>query len=232
MRRRVVCPRSHPASPYLRRPLGRLRHRSQCFSGGMPPGPPLSPYRAPGGLGGCHLRGLASLATCGGMLRGAAGAACCYAASPLARRWGAAGRSRGIAGAGGRVWPAGQPVPWRAAVPGRVPAASLGNTEPGVTTRSGHFRSQSIARSVWPNRQVKRVPYLLFLSYLRANYSGLLNVTMATPIMTSPMTATIPSDKPIGTTQPPHVMPGDRACMASSLRFRWVNTAWRIGPTT
>ena len=43
MRRRVVCPRSHPASPYLRRLFGRLRYGSRYFPGGMPTGP-LSPY--------------------------------------------------------------------------------------------------------------------------------------------------------------------------------------------
>ena len=44
MRRRVVCPRSHPASPYLRRLIGRLRYGSRYFPGGRPPGAPMSPF--------------------------------------------------------------------------------------------------------------------------------------------------------------------------------------------
>jgi hypothetical protein len=43
MRRRVVCPRSHPASPYLRRLFGRLRYGSRYFPGGYPRAP-MSPY--------------------------------------------------------------------------------------------------------------------------------------------------------------------------------------------
>ena len=42
MRRRVVCPRNHPASLYLRRLSSRLRYGSRCFSGGIPPGPPVA----------------------------------------------------------------------------------------------------------------------------------------------------------------------------------------------
>jgi hypothetical protein len=71
-----------------------------------------------------------------------------------------------------------------------------------------------------------------FLVITESRYSGLLNVTMATAIMTSPMTATIPRHRPIGTTQPPHVRPGDRACRAARGRPRWANTACLMGYTT
>jgi hypothetical protein len=63
-------------------------------------------------------------------------------------------------------------------------------------------------------------------------YSVLLNSAMATPSMTSPMTATMASDSQIGTTQPFQVIPGDRWAKAAGLMFRWENTACRIGPTT
>jgi hypothetical protein len=42
MRRRVVCPRSHPASPFARRLFGRLRYGSRYFPGGTPPDPPVA----------------------------------------------------------------------------------------------------------------------------------------------------------------------------------------------
>ena len=40
MRRRVVCPRSHPASPYLRRPSGVFASARSFPRGGRPPGTP------------------------------------------------------------------------------------------------------------------------------------------------------------------------------------------------
>ena len=40
MRRRVVCPRSHPASPYARRLLGGFGGGSQCFPRGTTPRTP------------------------------------------------------------------------------------------------------------------------------------------------------------------------------------------------
>jgi len=40
MRRRVVCPRSHPASPYLRRPSGAFASARSFPRGGRPPGTP------------------------------------------------------------------------------------------------------------------------------------------------------------------------------------------------
>ena len=63
-------------------------------------------------------------------------------------------------------------------------------------------------------------------------YSGLLNVAMATAIMPRPMAATMPSDRAIGTVQPPQVMPGDSAWTAAGLSDKWSSTACRIGPTT
>ena len=61
MRRRVVCPRSHPASPYLRRLSGAFAKGSQSPPGDDPRNPPMGPRpriastcgprsgRAPGG---------------------------------------------------------------------------------------------------------------------------------------------------------------------------------------
>src|SRR5215472_401725 len=205
MRRRVVCPRSHPASPYLRRPLADFAlARSVFFRGdtprtpGRPPpagaslrtpetpvaprprGPPdsrttlsrLMPTgpRTPGpppvdlclrglvsgGRGAGYLRRLAGVGTCGVVSSAGGLAACCCRVSlpgaagrPGRAGCGGLGGARGDPGRGSeagraRVAEYGQAGflgPWRGAVPGRVLSASLSNTEPGVTTRSGHFRS-------------------------------------------------------------------------------------------
>ena len=60
-------------------------------------------------------------------------------------------------------------------------------------------------------------------------YSVLRNSAMAMASIATPMAATMARDSPTGTTQPNQVMPGLRACKASGLIDRWVNTACRIG---
>jgi len=105
----------------------------------------------------------------------------------------------------------------------------------GAHCRRGHFRTAN--RCVREGRTCRtrfaaRSEINYFLVITESGYSGLLNVTMATAIMASPMTATIPRHTPIGTAQPPQVRPGTRACMADGGRSRWVNTACRMGYTT
>ncbi len=137
--------------PNLRRPLGRLRHGSQCFSGGIPPGPPvaLSGRWAAGGA--CHLRRL-GVGTCG-VMSWVRRPRRCYPASPLCVAVGRPRRARrGIPGAGGRVWPVG-PGPLASRCSRASTAASLGNTEPGVHYAPWPFPvSKALACSVWPNR--------------------------------------------------------------------------------
>src|SRR5215472_14392677 len=132
MRRRVVCPRSHPASPYLRRPLADFAMARGAFPGGIPPDP-LSPYRALGRLGGCHLRPLGGVRAPAVLRRVWGGPGLLLpgvtACAEACRRGGLSrGVPRGRPGMAGRRGP----VPWRAAVPGRVLPASLGNTEPAM----------------------------------------------------------------------------------------------------
>ncbi len=62
-------------------------------------------------------------------------------------------------------------------------------------------------------------------------YSVLRNSMIATMSIPRPMAATMASDSHTGTGQPAQVMPGASWCMASGLRFRWLNTACRIGST-
>src|SRR4029077_16859815 len=67
-------------------------------------------------------------------------------------------------------------------------------------------------------------------------HSVRLNSRMATDIMTSPITATMPSENHNGTTQPPQVISGARWVfrMAATCggTLRWLKTRCRIGPTT
>ncbi len=71
-----------------------------------------------------------------------------------------------------------------------------------------------------------------FPARARSAYSVRLNSTIATNIMISPMAATMPSDRPIGTGQPAQVIDGEISDCASGVRLRWLMTASRIGPTT
>ncbi len=64
-----------------------------------------------------------------------------------------------------------------------------------------------------------------------AGYSVRWNSAMAIPSMARPITATIPSDNPTGTDQPPHVTPGASVCRAAGLMLKWLNTASRMGAT-
>src|SRR5215831_3139458 len=110
MRRRVVCPRSHPASPYLRRPLADFAMARGAFPGGIPPDP-LSPYRALGRLGACHLRPLGGVWAPAVLRRGWGGPGLLLpgvtACAEAGRR---GGLSRGVP-RDGRVWPTGGPGP-------------------------------------------------------------------------------------------------------------------------
>jgi hypothetical protein len=63
----------------------------------------------------------------------------------------------------------------------------------------------------------------------RRGYSVLRNSAMAMASIAAPIAVTMARDSPTGTTQPNQVMPGLRACMASGLTGRWMNTACRIG---
>src|SRR5215470_3228039 len=140
MRRRVVCPRSHPASPYLRRPLADFAMARGAFPGGYPPDPPCRPM-ARWVDGACHLRPL------GGV----------RAPAVLRRGWGGPGLLlpgvTACAEAGGRGgWSRGVPR-GRPGMAGRR-ARSLGEPpflgeycplrwviqNPPCTTRRGHFR--------------------------------------------------------------------------------------------
>src|SRR6266516_1536512 len=62
-------------------------------------------------------------------------------------------------------------------------------------------------------------------------YSVLRNSAMAMPSIARPMTATMASDNPRGTSQPFQVTPGLSTFSASGLTARWSNTACRIGST-
>src|SRR5262245_5465620 len=121
MRRRVVCPRSHPASPYLRRPLAGFALARSVFPGGYPPDPPvaLSRWRPPAEAEAlaCWLGALAwwlgrwppatpwGLATCGVMSwAGWLPAACCQRRRPA--QWVGPGRAgRRYPRAGPRRYP-------------------------------------------------------------------------------------------------------------------------------
>ena len=216
MRRRVVCPRSHPASPHLHRyfPGFAVTRGNSCPLAGpsSPPGPRPLPPRSWGAGPPC--RRLQSL---------------CRPPIPTCD---APSRPR-----------PGPPRPRdherdREAVQPLAPSPSPAVTAQLVTqytTGAHHFRTANrrvregrTCRSCFITRS--RINYFLVITESR--YSGLLNVTMATAIMASPMTATIPRHTPIGTTQPPHVRPGDRACRADGGRLRWVNTACLMGYTT
>jgi hypothetical protein len=116
--------------PNLRRPLGLLRYGSRCFSGGIPPGPPvaLSGRWAAGRA--CHLRRL-GVGTCGVMSQVRRPRLLLPGVNTL-RGGGPPATGAPRYPGRGRADMAGQPVPWRATVPGRVLPASLGNTEPDV----------------------------------------------------------------------------------------------------
>jgi hypothetical protein len=115
MRRRVVCPRSHPASPYLRRLFGRLRYGSRYFPGGYPPEPPCRPILAGCAPTGAPPRGslrpptASCLARCAsGRWASSGGSAVRGPASPAAP--GAPSWGRGARGGGRLRWPL---RPWR-----------------------------------------------------------------------------------------------------------------------
>ena len=164
MRRRVVCPRSHPASLYARRPLADFAVARSVFPGGIPPGPPCRSMHALGQLGACHLRRLEG----GGHLRSRVVASHrlfvllrgVTAEAAVGHGW----RGRGVPRAGSRVWRGGRPGSLAGRRSRESTGASLRNTEPGVTTRSGHFRSQSIACSVWPNQLDNKRRIYFFLA--------------------------------------------------------------------
>jgi hypothetical protein len=230
MRRRVVCPRSHPASPHLRR----------YFVGFA-----VFPWVAQGSLAGRSLLpgtpGRRSL-TPGVWPRCPASAApAAPSSSPVARclRWVTVRLARRVKDAAGNP-----PRPPPCHAPGRRGAACFA-----IHNRCAlppwPFPDSKPACSAGQNSRTcfitrSEINYFLVitesgysgLAITESGYSGLLNVTMATAIMTSPMTATIPRHTPIGTTQPPHVRPGTRACMPCAGRFRWVNTAYLMGYTT
>jgi hypothetical protein len=133
---------------------------------------------------------------------------------------------------------------------GALEAAAAGTCRRSPVTPHRRRRSGPVVRGgrgkrhagVFPGRLASRCSVgqncfyqqtvLTLLNPFPGYYSGLLNVTMATPIMVRPITSTMVRDSHIGTTQPPQVIPGDSACMATGSRFRWLNTACRIGPTT
>jgi hypothetical protein len=71
------------------------------------------------------------------------------------------------------------------------------------------------------------IPWVLRLG----SYSVFRNSRIATMSIPRPMAATMPSDSHTGTGQPTHVIPGASMCTAAGLRFRWLNTACRIGST-
>src|SRR5215469_8642195 len=250
MRRRVVCPRSHPASPHLREHFVGFAV-TRGISRGCPAARPASPRRqAPGRPG---------------FARGGPGAVSPppVPLSPLHPHLSRAVPARVTVRLGHEITSAaGKPVgplPHHAPRPprlnllcnpqgARIPpwpfldqqTGAFGRAEPAelfqseinyflVITESG-YPGLVITESGYPGLVITESGYP-GLVITESGYSGLLNVTMATPIMTSPMTATIPRHSPIGTTQPPQVRPGDRACMADGGRLRWVNTACLMGYT-
>src|ERR1700743_3595291 len=62
-------------------------------------------------------------------------------------------------------------------------------------------------------------------------HSVLVNSMMAMVIMTRPISATMPRERPRGTVQPPQDTPGASLCRAAGLMLRWLNTARRMGST-
>ena len=63
------------------------------------------------------------------------------------------------------------------------------------------------------------------------DHSVLLNSAMAMPTMPTPMTATMPRERPTGTVQPSQETPGAIWFRAAGLRLRWLKTARRMGAT-
>jgi hypothetical protein len=230
MRRRVVCPRSHPASPHLRGHFVGFAV-TRGISRGCPAARPASPdtrspavplrsrwSRAPCSRLQCPCRPL--IPTCSAPSRPGHGPPRLRdhergrevvrpLAAPPSPAAAAQLAMQSTAGAHTAVAISGQQT------------GVFGRAEPAEVFHSEINYSLVITESGYPG-----------LVITESGYSGLLNVTMATPIMTSPMTATIPRHSPIGTTQPPHVRPGTRACMADGGRLRWVNTACLMGYTT
>jgi len=234
MRRRVVCPRSHPASPHLRRYFvgsavargislgapGALRATGLRRPGAWPPG--LTPGLL-AALPRLHCPCRPPIPTC-------------RALSPLGH-----GLPCPPDEACGRESTSSLAVPRFPAAAGQLALQST----TGARRHRGHFRTAKPACSAGQNSRTcfktrSEINYFLVitesgyssLAITESGYSGLLNVTMATAIMASPMTATIPRHTPIGTVQPPQVRPGTRACIADGGRFRWVNTACLMGYTT
>src|SRR5215470_13700594 len=174
MRRRVVCPRSHPASPYLRRPLADFALARSVFPGGYPRTPgrptPAGPVPAAAGpvpaaraLATCDAPG--GLATCGVMswaglapqvlppvsLPGTAGGTGLGRPASVAR----AGPGRIPNGppkvcrtASGGAWPDGCPDPWRGAFLGEYYRLRLVIKNPVSLRAVAISGQQSTARSV------------------------------------------------------------------------------------
>jgi len=232
MRRRVVCPRSHPASPYLRRPFGPFA--LACSS---TRGDPATPRWA--ACNRCAAWPVAAAPSRLGAPVTSAPVAWGTAAPPQASSRPQPSAERPARGRS----PTQPPPAVSGAIRAGIQARAAGGRRPAVHSapelRTGYCQVRSSER-VHNTFLIDSLPYLDSKASHPKNhrnnhalpYSGLLNAAIATPIMASPITATIARDSGIGTGQPSQVTLGESTPIAAGFRDRWLNTAWRIGPTT
>src|SRR5487761_389111 len=201
MRRRVVCPRSHPASLYAWRPSGAFAVARYTFSGGYPPpDPPVALCSARLAMPGVRLAGH-EVSWGGGPEWSTFCRELLFTAQAHPGRFGSWTRARSKPGAGDR-----------AAGVRRQPAPGEAATVPGSPPPAHH-----ITPLTW--------------AIHAHDYSGFRNPKIATTSIPAPITATSPSDTPSGTGQPAQVTAGASWCTACGLTVRWLNTARRIGST-